>query len=271
MHRQPETIRPCSATVPFASGMRVAVVSRNADIRDELRRVITEDSSFVLVAAAHSWSACERDLEEYLPELLIADDESIPAEIDLSLATETFPVVLKINAGPDESRSSSGDGLSLETIETGWIRQALNRAAAEIYRRKAAELSTLVKNYLAGICVSGGYNTTLNIVENDSPIEIAIEAIIAFTACGNYVRVHTSRRFYEVRDTLSHVSSRLDPVAFVRIHRSHIVNCSHICGIAQKDGLSANVVLSDGIELPIGPSYRSEVISLVNQRLRLTA
>jgi len=67
------------------------------------------------------------------------------------------------------------------------------------------------------------------------------------------------------------ISARLDPSRFARVHRSFIVNLSHVRDVVTKEGSAAFVRLSDGMEVPVGPNYREEVNGILHLRNRLTA
>lgn len=80
-------------------------------------------------------------------------------------------------------------------------------------------------------------------------------------ADGNYVRLHTGADVHEIRDTMSSMTSKLDPAQFARVHRSFIVNRAHVTSVLRKEGAAMAVLLSNGTEIPVGPNYRAEVNS----------
>ncbi len=48
---------------------------------------------------------------------------------------------------------------------------------------------------------------------------VAVADIDAVTASGNYVNLHAGKRAFTMRATLAEIEARLDPGAFVRVHR----------------------------------------------------
>jgi two-component system LytT family response regulator len=66
-----------------------------------------------------------------------------------------------------------------------------------------------------------------------------------------------------MRDSLSALERRLDPVQFLRIHRSAIVNVSRIEELQPWAKGDFFVRLRDGTRLTSGPSYRANMQRLL--------
>lgn len=75
-------------------------------------------------------------------------------------------------------------------------------------------------------------------------------------AADNYVRLHTGDGQYSVRHTMSHLSGRLDPRHFARVHRSTIVNLGRVKELIALPSGDCTVVLEDGTRLALSRGYR---------------
>jgi len=82
-----------------------------------------------------------------------------------------------------------------------------------------------------------------------------------------YVRLHTGRRTFLVRESLSHLEQRLDPRQFLRIHRSTIVQLERIEQLLMESPRHRWAVLTDGTRLKVSPSSWE----LLQQALEATA
>ena len=130
-------------------------------------------------------------------------------------------------------------------------------------------MSFLVERYLACSAIGGTqYLSRLRVEDEGQITEIEIEQVSLIAADGNYVRVHANNRTYEIRNTLTGIAAKLDTERFARVHRSFIVNLSHVLGVSMKDS-SAAVTLSTGMEAPIGPNYREDFESIVRRHPRI--
>lgn len=82
-------------------------------------------------------------------------------------------------------------------------------------------------------------------------------------ACANYVRLHSARESYLVRESIGKIAERLDSATFVRIHRSIIVNAGKIRELQPCNSGEYIVVLKDGKELPCSRGYRGGIQQMI--------
>jgi hypothetical protein len=76
-------------------------------------------------------------------------------------------------------------------------------------------------------------------------------------AQGNYVNLHVRGRAYPLRSTMTAIEALLDPMKFVRVHRSHIVNLEHLAEIEPLDTGDARLKLRDGSIVPCSRTFRT--------------
>ena len=239
-------------------GMRVVILEPDAENRAMLRRCLNELPGFRLVGEAVTWDECVALLNLYLPELLITRSSFAPATLGKLFANSRFPVTVGL-----KRKDSSGvvDG-GFETVgiplNSQVVRDTLVRAQTEIYRRKLDELSCLLQQYISFSPGIPRYLTSVAVEDGAAP-EIPAERVIFMAADGNYVRIHTEGDVHEIRDTMSGMTSNLDPAQFARIHRSFIINRAYVTSVLRKEGAALCVRLTNGVEIPVGPNYRTEV------------
>ena len=82
----------------------------------------------------------------------------------------------------------------------------------------------------------------------------------------DYLRLHLEKDTHFIRETMNNLEGRLDQNAFIRIHRSTIVNVNEICEILPLLGGDYSVVMRDRKHLTLSRRYRSSF----NQFLRRT-
>jgi len=78
-------------------------------------------------------------------------------------------------------------------------------------------------------------------------------------SAGNYVKLHVGRAVHVIRETLQNLEGRLDPSAFVRIHRRLIVNLDRIHELQPWFGGDQIVILKDGSRLRLSRTFREKV------------
>lgn len=87
-------------------------------------------------------------------------------------------------------------------------------------------------------------------------------------AAGNYVRLHTERQEYLVRQSMSRIADYLETGPFLRIHRSTIMNTMHLREV-RSSGRDLSVMLQDGQVLPVGRAFHEIVGRLLKDQLRV--
>lgn len=85
--------------------------------------------------------------------------------------------------------------------------------------------------------------------------KVEVNAICYLEAINNYLHIYFQDSKLLVSDTLKNWEQKLSPKEFVRIHKSYIVRISCIKCI------SGNIVVIDGIELPIGRTYKENLLN----------
>ncbi|HEX5724930.1 MAG TPA: LytTR family DNA-binding domain-containing protein [Longimicrobiaceae bacterium] len=82
---------------------------------------------------------------------------------------------------------------------------------------------------------------------------------------GNYVRLHAGKGSYLIREKISTLEERLDPEAFVRVHRSTIVNLNRVRELRPLPSGDYTVTLTDGTELKLSRGYRHRLAERVGE------
>ena len=89
--------------------------------------------------------------------------------------------------------------------------------------------------------------------------QLKMDEILYIEAMGDYVKVQIKDRYYMIHNTLKVVEQKLNPDAFLRIHRSFIIALNKI------DKIEDGVVTIQQTGIPVADAYRS----VLNQRIKL--
>jgi len=84
-------------------------------------------------------------------------------------------------------------------------------------------------------------------------IKVDLSEIIYIEGLGDYLKVHLTSQTYITYMTMSKLEALL-PAAFIRIHRSAIVNTAYI------QFIEGNFIKVMNLDLAIGPTYRELLI-----------
>lgn len=107
------------------------------------------------------------------------------------------------------------------------------------------------------------YTTRMVFKSRGRILFLSVDDIRWIEAQENYVRICTGKDSHLLRETIGSIESRLDPDAFLRVHRSAIVNLHHVKEVKNEADGDATVVLKTGEEVPMSRSYRSRIQKLI--------
>jgi len=82
--------------------------------------------------------------------------------------------------------------------------------------------------------------------------------VLYIESMGDYVRFVTNDRKYIVHNTIKNLEEKMNRKAFMKIHRSYIVNTQKV------DNIRENVLFIRGVELPISKAHKADVIQRIN-------
>tara|TARA_B100000678_G_C18202906_1_gene500215 strand:- start:573 stop:1307 length:735 start_codon:yes stop_codon:yes gene_type:complete len=96
-------------------------------------------------------------------------------------------------------------------------------------------------------------------------VRVSVSDVRRIDAERDYVRLYVGDKTYLLLQTIAGLEEKLDPEAFIRIHRSTILRKDHIAGL-RHDGLGVwSVELEDGETLRIGRTYLPKVKSMAGR------
>ena len=88
---------------------------------------------------------------------------------------------------------------------------------------------------------------------------LKLEDILFVEAMGDYVKLHTLKKFFAIHTTLKAVEDRLPASKFIRVHRSYIVALNKI------DSLQDGDLILNNKSVPVADAYRA----VLNQKMNV--
>ena len=92
----------------------------------------------------------------------------------------------------------------------------------------------------------------------DRIVIVRVQAITRLEADDNYVRIWADRMYLH-KETLAGLCARLDPLQFLRIHRSHAVRIDSVRELVPRLHGEYLLRLDGGVQLISGRSYRAQI------------
>lgn len=106
----------------------------------------------------------------------------------------------------------------------------------------------------------GGYLRWFTVKDGRCFRVLRVQEVEWIQSALNYIELHAGGRSYLLRLTMQQLEERLDPDAFVRIHRSTMVNVDCVRAIEPRSDGDYAVKLNDGTALKLSRSYRCRLV-----------
>lgn len=239
--------------------MNVLIVDDEPLALERLRFAFQDIPDATLVGEAVDGIDAAEKVRALSPDLVILDIQ-MPGRTGLAVAKElsgdTRPEVVFVTAyehyAPDAFEVEAVDYL-MKPVRFDRLRQAVERA-----RRRRAE-----RFAFAGLSkpaeAAAERDDDIVVPDPRGDRRVPVKTIDWIEAAKDYALLHTPSRSHMIRMTMAELERRLDPAMMVRIHRSAFVRADAVARAERIERGGLNLVLHDGTELSVGPSYLRSV------------
>lgn len=239
--------------------IRVLVVDDEPLAVERMQILCSQIEGVDLVGTAGDGEAALRMVEALKPELLLLDI-SMPELDGMGVARR----LQKLDDRPDVIFCTAFDKYAVEAFDVSAIgylmkpvaREALERALGRARERREVTTSTPEAPV-------SPWTREFWVPHRSEMLRIDAGQIDKIVAERDYMRLHVGERSYLLHETISSLEERLDPGAFIRVHRSIILRRDFITGLHHQ-GLGVWCAkLADGEEARIGRSYLPKVKAIM--------
>lgn len=99
-----------------------------------------------------------------------------------------------------------------------------------------------------------GIGVILDFKSGYQNIRVDSDNIEYIESYGHYLLIHTESATFKVREKISNILEKLEPLGFIRVHKSYIINKAYI-----KVKRSNEINMISGVSIPIGNKYRQKM------------
>ncbi|MEA1015023.1 LytTR family DNA-binding domain-containing protein [Sphingomonas sp. LY54] len=247
--------------------MRVLLVDDETLALDRLRTFFDDIEGVEVVGQAQDGDEALARIRELTPDLVILDVQMpgknglrAAAELDIEPRPELVFVTAHEHYAPDAFDVDAADYL-LKPVRFDRLRQAVDRARRRQGMREQAERAGKLEQEVQALKASGVHALDDNgfwVPERDGQRRVPIDSIDWIEAARDYVLLHTDVRSHLLRTTMAALEEKLAGSALLRVHRSAFVRPDRVVEV-KRANRSLCLVLADGAEVQVGPSYVSAV------------
>ena len=241
--------------------MRILIVEDEPLARDVLRSLLAKRSDIELVGEAVDGMQGIRMIDDLIPDVVLLD-VSLPecSGVDLLQRIKRNPAVIFVTAYDSYALTAFEFGAFdylLKPISAERFGTALDRVAERI---GATENEPSIKERINSES-DGGYLDRFFVRHRGQTLPVIVSEVLRFEANDDYTAIHLPGKQYLIHLPLREVEKRLNPRAFLRVHRSNIVNLGHIRAAKQTDRRFI-ITLSDGSDIVASRSHTQAIQAL---------
>jgi two-component system, LytTR family, response regulator len=262
--------RTPARTRPIIEAMiRVLIVDDEPDARERIRRLLALHPDLEIVGEAADGEQALHAMEEQRVDIAFLDIQ-MPHLDGLGVAElippDRMPVLVFVTAF-DEYALRAFEAHAVDYLLKPYDRQRFDRALAK------ARTYLSGRGHVAGVralvsSVRGTpYRKRIAVRSRDRTFVLRVDTIDWIEAQGSYVRLHTARQGFLIRESMRDMESSLDPARFLRVHRSSIVNIDRIEELKTDAHGELRLLLAGGVSVTVGRVYRAAVESALGLKI----
>jgi two-component system, LytTR family, response regulator len=252
--------------------MRVLLVDDEALALDRLRTFFADIEDAEVVGQARDGDEALAEIERLRPDLVFFDIQ-MPGRTGLraaaELKVEPRPEIVFVTAhehyAPDAFEVDAADYL-LKPVRFERLRHAVDRARRRRQMREQAERAGQLEEQVAsmqGSQPAHSHDAGFWVPERHGRRWVPLDSIDWIEAARDYVLLHTAIKSHLLRITMSALEEKLNGTALMRVHRSAFVRPDKVVEV-KRENRSLCLVLADGANVQVGPSYVKTVKAALN-------
>jgi two-component system LytT family response regulator len=253
--------------------IRVLVVDDETPARQRITDVLRKDSSVVaLIEATDGLSAVEI-IRNQLPDLVFLDvqmPEMDGLEVISAVGPERMPLTVFVTAYDQHAvhafEANALDYL-LKPFSDERFDATMARVKTRLDERSIRDFGQRLMRIAATTSSEDVRLDRLVVKSRGTTRFVPVVDIDWIEAAGVYVNLHIAGKEMLYRAALNDLAGRLDPMRFVRVHRSAIVNIESVVQLEPIAHGEFEVVLKDGSRSKISRTFRTQLEKRLGQSL----
>jgi two-component system, LytTR family, response regulator len=245
--------------------IRTMIIDDEPLARQGVRRLLESDPDVVIVGECSDGFDAVESIHGLRPELVFLDiqmPELDGFEVLDALDAATMPLVVFVTAFDQHAvRAFEVHALDylLKPFDKERFNEALGRAKASLRDKRQGEVASKIADMLGAVRSERPHSNRIMVKSGGHITFLRTDEVDWVEAQGDYVCLHSQGKKHLVRGKISSIEDQLSTGAFVRIHRSTIVNSGRIKEMQPLFHGDYAVVLNDGTRLTMSRSFREKV------------
>lgn len=246
--------------------IKTLIVDDEPVARERIWNLLLGEKDFEIIGEARDGAEAVEAIQDLHPDLVFLDIQMPKVDgfgVLQAIGSQNMPLTIFVTAF---------DQFALRAFEAHALGYLLKPFTVERFtatlehvrkvrsrRADAAALQDRLEDLLEGLGARSRYLERFVIRSGPKLRFLFPDEVDWMSADANYVRLHSGKASYLIRDSMGRLEMQLDPRKFVRVHRSTIVNIARIRELESVFQGEYVIVLDDGTKLNSSKAYRSRL------------
>jgi len=232
---------------------RVVVVDDEPLALQRISRLVQQEPSFDLVGECSSGESAVNQIADLQPDVVFLDVQM--PEIDgfgvlTALDSDTMPLVIFVTAY---------DEYAVRAFEASAVDYLLKPVSPDRFELAVGKLKTwrgeTQQSQIRSLLAQSRYHR-LVIKTDGKYVMLNPSEVERISAAGNYAIVYARNRSHIIRETMTSLECRLDPMQFLRVNRSEIVNVAYVQEMAPTCHGEYSITTISGSQVNLTRTYK---------------
>lgn len=258
---------------PASDGIRILIVDDEAPARQRLVDLLRHDAQVKTLLEASDGKTALTLIQNAEPDLIFLDvqmPELDGLDVIEAIGTDHMPLTIFVTAYDQHAirafEANALDYLLKPFTDERW-EATMARAKARLDEQSVREFAHGVLRMMSGKPSKHRHLDRLVVKSGGTTRFIRVVDIDWIESAGVYVNLHVAGKEFLYRAALNELAGSLDPVRFVRIHRSAMVNIDSILHLEPLSHGEFEVVLRNGERARVSRTYRALLEKRLGQSL----
>jgi len=230
-----------------------AVIVDDEDLsRQILREYLRGEQDIEIVAESSNGFDAVKTVAEHKPDLLFLDIQMPKLDGFEVLELIGTEVAVVFVTAYDQYAMKAFDAAAVDYLLKPFDMERFRTALQRVRRRLGEGVRTPAASELKNAAQAPGQHARRIVVKDGTRVHIIPVGQLDYVeAQDDYVALHSAGKSYLKQQTISGLEASLDPMRFVRVHRSFLVNLERVAKIEPYSKDTRLAVLSDGSQIPV--------------------
>jgi two-component system response regulator AlgR len=243
--------------------LRTLIVDDEPLAVERLTTLASQNGNIALVGHASDGAAALRMIGALAPDLILCDI-AMPGLSGIDVARS----LADMDRAPAVVFVTAFDQYAVAAFDVEAVDYLLKPVAPERLERAVARVHDAMRNDEATSGAMPRRSPWIRefwVQHRAEMLRIDAGSVDLIEAERDYMRLHVAGRSWLIHQTIKELEARLDPAAFLRIHRSKIVRRAGICALRHNGDGAWSVDLGEGGVHRIGRTYLHDVKAIMQQ------